>query len=466
MRYAIISDIHANLQALHAIQEDILKVGVDELICLGDIVGFGPDPSKVMDSIYANVHHFVMGNHDAAACGLLDSSAFNKDSRKIIEWTKTKLNPTAKKFLKEMPFIISTENFACVHAEMGDPGMYRYITQPEEAKASWDSCTEQIIFIGHTHIPAIYMVGEMGVAHYLPPQELRCGANMRYIVNVGSVGQSRDGDMRACYVVYDSEKQQIDFRRVTYDLDKYFDRMQAEGLPVHPCMLEGQTHSNSDSAKSMDFRPLDSKEKSPTPVVKKGKGKSPKRKSAKDERTQRMKHSTSVIRPGQGQGQGQQRSRRQAQPVKSGNDMTLLLLALIIVGGFIIIVAMMNRQPREIRVPVKSAPVANKNSKPKAKPKAQAKKPKSKKKPVKDKLRIDPSAIKWEGDGASQKAPPQKAPKKTATKPKKVKPVAKVDDGSGEDVTNSVQFEGDKPKDSSDEPEEKEEKKDKKEVEW
>ncbi|RMD75156.1 MAG: metallophosphatase family protein, partial [Lentisphaerae bacterium] len=105
MRYALVSDLHANIQAWNAVFQDILNIGVDQIVSLGDIVGYGPDPMRVIESCYANVHHFVMGNHDAAACGKMPLKRFSTDSRQIINWTSRQLDDAAIDFLSEQPFV-------------------------------------------------------------------------------------------------------------------------------------------------------------------------------------------------------------------------------------------------------------------------------------------------------------------------------------------------------------------------
>ncbi len=258
MLYAILSDIHANLQAWKAVQEDIVRLGVDEVVCLGDIVGYGPDPDAVVESVIANTHHCVLGNHDAAVAGKLRADRFNRDSRAILEWTRDLLGPGAVRYLEELPLVIGGESFACAHADVSEPALFRYIYQPLDAKHCWGCCEDQIIFIGHTHIPSIHMVGDMGVPHYLPPQDLRCNRQMRYVVNVGSVGQSRDGNLDACYCVYDTDKDRIYFRRVAWDIDAHLNALAAVGIPPHPCLLEGQLANPQEHLRHMEFRPLGS----------------------------------------------------------------------------------------------------------------------------------------------------------------------------------------------------------------
>ena len=255
MRYAIVSDVHANLQAWRAVYDDIQAQGVDEIVSLGDIVGFGSEPARVLDSMIANVGVFVQGNHDAAVAGLIRMNHFNKSARHILEWTQERLHPSAISFLKDVPMVVGGENFLCAHGDFSEPEKFRYIHQSSDAIASWDAVSERILFVGHTHIPSIHMIGEMGMPHSLPPQELRLNHTMRYVINVGSVGQPRDGNLDACYCLYDQEKGTISFKRVPYDLESFIKGMHLHNLPIHPCMQEDHSASKMAEAHNMAFSP-------------------------------------------------------------------------------------------------------------------------------------------------------------------------------------------------------------------
>ncbi len=239
MRYAVVSDIHANLQAWNAVYQDIMNVGVDEIVCLGDIVGYGPDPQRVLESCHANIHHFVMGNHDAAVCGKMSLKRFTPESREIIKWTREQIGDAGVSVLQDMPLVIGVEESVFTHASLINPEEFEYLYQPQDCVASWNSCSEQVMFLGHTHISGIHMIGEMGVPQWIPPQDLRFTKDIRYAVNVGSVGQPRDSDIRACYIIYDTERNGVEYRRVPYDLALYLRSLQRAGMPVHPCMIEG-----------------------------------------------------------------------------------------------------------------------------------------------------------------------------------------------------------------------------------
>jgi diadenosine tetraphosphatase ApaH/serine/threonine PP2A family protein phosphatase len=230
MRYAIVSDIHANLQAWNAVLLDIRSSGVDKILCLGDLVGYGPQPAETLQSLYEHVDHFILGNHDAAACGKLDASYFNDGARELIEWTREQLNPEAIAFLQKLPLTLHAGSFRCAHGDFSAPGAFRYVVDPEDAEPSWQAVDEQLLFVGHSHDPAIFVRGESGAPHRVSAQDFALEEGKRYLVNVGSVGQPRDGDARACYCIYDTSSGDVLWRRIPFDIDGYRAAMEAAGL--------------------------------------------------------------------------------------------------------------------------------------------------------------------------------------------------------------------------------------------
>lgn len=231
MRYAIISDIHANWQAWRAVQTDIGTMNVDRIICLGDMIGYGPRPADVLDSMYASVHHFIMGNHEAALLGLMDEDLFNDTARWIIRWSRDRLNARAIRFLRRMPLSLKGADFRCAHAEFSEPGQFFYIVEPEDAAPSWTAVAESPMFVGHTHRPGIYLLGESGTPRRVDYQDVEIEDGKRFLINVGSVGSPRDGDPRACYSIYDAAARAVYYRRVPFDLDAFREDLRRAGLP-------------------------------------------------------------------------------------------------------------------------------------------------------------------------------------------------------------------------------------------
>lgn len=231
VRYAIVSDLHANLQAWRAVLRDIAGQGAERVICLGDVVGYGPNPAEVLESVHGAVHHFVLGNHDAMLCGMLDPGLFNDAALRVIEWTRTQLAPDAVRLMKTWPLVLRARGFRCAHGDFGFPGRFLYIDEPADAIPSWQSVDEPLLFVGHTHQPSLHLLGSSGRPHKADPQDFALEPGRRHIVNVGSVGQPRDGGIEASYVLYDADRGAVYFRRVPFDLDAYREAVRAAGLP-------------------------------------------------------------------------------------------------------------------------------------------------------------------------------------------------------------------------------------------
>jgi predicted phosphodiesterase len=225
MRYAIVSDLHANIQAWDATLLDIRNIGVDSIICLGDIIGYGPNPAEVFASAYANINHFILGNHDAVVCGKMNADLFNDKARNLILWTHAQLGSNAIKFLKTLPLTLDGEIFRCSHGEFSNPAAYNYIIDPADAISSWNCTNNKLLFIGHSHVPGIFLLGHSGTPHLVPPQDFELEEGKRYLINVGSIGQPRDTDTRACYCIYDTDKNSVIWRRIPFDIDAYRNAM-------------------------------------------------------------------------------------------------------------------------------------------------------------------------------------------------------------------------------------------------
>jgi len=223
MRIAFVSDIHANLQAWNAAHADIATQSVDKLICLGDIVGYGPSPADVLSQVYANTHYFVLGNHDAVVAGLMPPTGFNPHAKALIDQTCEMLGDKARTFFTKVPLAIKGDGFRCSHANPASPGQFGYILEEAEARTAWERTSDTLSFIGHTHRPRFHVLSEDGTYKRRRPNErpvnLRPG--LRYIVNCGSVGMSRDSDPRASYVIYDAGRGTLQWRFVAYDLDAF-----------------------------------------------------------------------------------------------------------------------------------------------------------------------------------------------------------------------------------------------------
>lgn len=230
MRYAFVSDIHANLQAWNAVLTDIATRRVDRILCLGDTVGYGPNPSEVLASLYRHVDGFCMGNHDAVVCGKLDSRLFNDHARQMITWTRGHLADKAVRFLAGQPLTISGPGFRCTHGDFTEPAAFHYIEDAASAAPSWQAVDEPLLFCGHTHVPALFVIGKSGTTHALPPQPFALEPGKRYLVNPGSTGNPRSGDALSTYCVYDSDAASVRWHTVPFDLDACRAAIRAAGL--------------------------------------------------------------------------------------------------------------------------------------------------------------------------------------------------------------------------------------------
>lgn len=219
MRYALVSDIHSNLPAWNAVLADLTALKVKKIICLGDVIGYGPQPEAVLESAYKNIDYFVMGNHDAVVAGKMSDGLFNDVAQAVIRWTADNMSPQAKKFLAEQPLVLKAGDFICTHGSLDRPQAFNYVLTPQEALDTWNATDEQLVFIGHSHIPAIFVLGESGTPHLIPSQDFMIENGKRYIVNVGSVGDPRDDDVRASYCIYDDYTRTVTFRRIPFDYE-------------------------------------------------------------------------------------------------------------------------------------------------------------------------------------------------------------------------------------------------------
>ncbi|MEQ8578092.1 MAG: metallophosphoesterase family protein [Balneola sp.] len=217
-RIAIISDIHANLPALEAVFLELDKYKPDKWLCLGDIVGYGPYPSECIDLIKERKIQTVLGNHDAGVAGIIGLNHFRDPNRKLIALTRKKLSKDQLEWLKELPVKIENtkENYVAVHASPIEPLKWAYVDSAIKARKIIDKLNHKICFVGHTHMPAI-VADRIGVMNF--------EKDYRYLINPGSVGQSRDGDYRASCMLLDIEKGSIETLRVEYPIEKVLSKL-------------------------------------------------------------------------------------------------------------------------------------------------------------------------------------------------------------------------------------------------
>lgn len=231
MHYAVISDVHGNLEALEAVLDDIRKRKTKGIIFLGDAVGYGPNPDECVTLLKESCKIMLAGNHDRAAVGLTDVEYFNEYAKAAILWTREVLTDKSRKYLKTLPVSkkMKKENMLFVHSTPKEPEEWHYLLTLWDAEINFHYFGERICVLGHSHLSFVIErlpSGEM-VTH---KTEAALGESKRYIINAGSVGQPRDRDPRACYLLLDRD--QAEFVRVEYRREETQRKMHEAGLPL------------------------------------------------------------------------------------------------------------------------------------------------------------------------------------------------------------------------------------------
>ncbi|VDC29307.1 metallophosphoesterase family protein [Pseudogemmobacter humi] len=235
MLIAVLSDIHGNREAFAAALEDCAERGAGRIVLLGDIVGYGPDPEWCTDKareLAGAGAILVKGNHDSA----IDTpgESMNPVARAAIDWTRPRLSAGSRRFLADLPLTATLGETLFVHASAHSPADWIYVTGERQAMASFRTSEARAIFCGHVHVPALYSCDLAGRVH---GHEVTMAASLplitsrRWLMVAGSVGQPRDGVPQAGYVLYDTDRKEISFRRVAYDLATTLRKLRAAGLP-------------------------------------------------------------------------------------------------------------------------------------------------------------------------------------------------------------------------------------------
>jgi predicted phosphodiesterase len=230
LKIAVISDIHGNYDALEAVLEDIDRQGgIEEIYCLGDIIGYGAQPNECTEKIRELGCLTVAGNHDFASVGRLSFEFFNTYAKKSALWTKQILSKENVDWIQERNYVENLETFTLVHGTPFSPEMFHYISTLNDAKVSFEEMTREICFVGHSHVPIVFF--DTNPISYVVKEEIKISNKEKVIVNVGRVGQPRDENPKSCYAIYDDEESTVRLIRVKYNIDAAYGKIIKAGLP-------------------------------------------------------------------------------------------------------------------------------------------------------------------------------------------------------------------------------------------
>jgi diadenosine tetraphosphatase ApaH/serine/threonine PP2A family protein phosphatase len=230
VKLAILSDIHGNLEALEAVLADVDANGAGAIACLGDFVGYGASPNECLDRLRPRLEAAVVGNHDAAALGRVRLGGFHADAATTARWTVEQLTPDHRAWLANLPYSIQWRGHRLVHATPSEPEEWHYVLSAADAEIEMLAYRERMGFIGRSHVPGVFGTDGTRMS-YARGQTVRLEKGHRYLVNVGSVGQPRDGDARAAWMCFDEDRDALAHRRVEYDIERAASRIRDAGLP-------------------------------------------------------------------------------------------------------------------------------------------------------------------------------------------------------------------------------------------
>ena len=229
MKYAVIADIHSNLEALEVVLADAKAQQCTHYCCIGDVVGYGANPRECLETIRSMGMPCVKGNHDEY-CSMDETlEGFNPHAAEAVQWTRQQLSPEDRQWLRDLKYLRLVNNFTIVHATLDGPQRWGYVFDKLAAAASFTYQNTSVCFFGHTHVPVAFIRDT--VVRGGTYSKFKVDAGRKYFVNVGSVGQSRDGVAKATYVVYDMIENTIELRRLDYDIPKTQKKILDAGLP-------------------------------------------------------------------------------------------------------------------------------------------------------------------------------------------------------------------------------------------
>jgi diadenosine tetraphosphatase ApaH/serine/threonine PP2A family protein phosphatase len=230
MRIAVISDVHANEQALDAVLEQVDAWAPDAVWCLGDIVGYGPSPNRCCELVSARADVCLIGNHDLVALGTLDVEDFNEEAAAAALWTRGELDDRWRSFLSGLETSASTDGAQLFHASARDP-VWEYVLTAEAAYFSLLATEAPLVLVGHSHVALAIGLDDTELHGGLAPADTEIQLEKRWLLNPGSVGQPRDGDPRAAWLELDTDEKLARFHRVAYPIERTQAEIRERGLP-------------------------------------------------------------------------------------------------------------------------------------------------------------------------------------------------------------------------------------------
>ena len=229
MKYAIIADIHANLEAFQVVLQDIKANNCTHVACLGDVVGYNANPKECLDIVRSMNIPCVKGNHDEYCSINENLEGFNPHAAEAVQWTRQQLKEEDRQWLRDLKYIRLVASFSIVHATLDVPQRWGYVFDKLAAAASFTYQNTAVCFFGHTHVPVAFV--RDSVVRGGTYSKFKVEPGRKYFVNVGSVGQPRDGNPMAAYAIYDMSEGSIELRRLEYDIPKAQAKIRAAGLP-------------------------------------------------------------------------------------------------------------------------------------------------------------------------------------------------------------------------------------------
>ena len=229
MKIAIFSDIHANLEALETVLADAESLQCDSYICLGDVVGYNADPVACLERVRSMDCPVVKGNHDQDCGHDTSLEMMNPVAAEALLWTREQLSAEQRQWLARLRMVRQMHDFTIVHSTLDQPISWNYVTNKFDAMANFSYQITPVCFYGHTHVPRIFTRSDS--VQEVPAESIIIEENTQYFINTGSVGQPRDGDWRASYCIYDTDKKLITFRRLEYDIETTQKKIIDAGLP-------------------------------------------------------------------------------------------------------------------------------------------------------------------------------------------------------------------------------------------